>query len=75
METMPVFVKIAEPDSVHELIESLREKVGVARSTLDKLKQLSDLEATKVHEWKTNFKDINKKLGIVHHELHEPQGL
>ena len=56
-----VFVKVTQPNEVGELMRQLDNKVLETRSTLDRIKRLSEEEKHRISAWKVNFELINEK--------------
>ncbi len=73
MEQMPVYVRIKDPKQIQDIIGFLHVKIAEARSTLQKIKELSGMESHHAAEWKANFDEINRKLNEASASLLEPE--
>ena len=65
MGEMPVFVKINTPDEAKEIMDSLREAIIQTRTTLNRIKELSENESDKIEDWKANFELVNERVDDV----------
>jgi hypothetical protein len=72
MEQMPVFVKL-EAKELQELLVSLKSKLAEVKATLDLIHSLSQEEASKISEWKSNFGLASNKIGDISTHMLEPE--
>ena len=73
MEKMPVFVKIDEYENVVDTIETLKNKIEAAKTTLAKINQLKQEEDSQLQSWQTALAEIESRLNAVNQFVHEPE--
>lgn len=73
MEKMPVFVKIDEYDEVVSLMETIKNKIDAAKTTLDKINQLKQEEDSQLQSWQSALLEIESRLKSIDQSLNEPE--
>ena len=69
---MPVFVKIDEYKDVLDVIELIKNKIVQANSILGKINELKNEEDAELEIWKTNLREIERKIDALDQSLLEP---
>jgi len=67
-----IFVKLNEYKDILELVDELKNKLDLARTTLDKIKGLKAEEDTELELWQNSIKEIESKIGYIDKTLMEP---
>ena len=70
---MPVFVKIEEYDDVVDTLETLKNKIEAAKTTLAKINQLKQEEDSQLQSWQTALAEIENRLTAINQFVHEPE--
>ena len=73
MEKMPVFIKIEEYEEVIETMETIKNKIKAAKTTLTAINQLKQEEDSQLHSWQSALTEIESRLNNIDHFLHEPE--
>jgi len=75
MNKLPIYVRIKDPKEIRDLLAFIHTKIEGARTTLNRIQELSDAESHFIAEWKANFGDTNRKIADMSNALAEPDSL
>jgi len=64
-----IFVKLNEYKDIIELIDTLKDKLGQAKSTLEKINNLKAEEETEVELWQNSINEIERKITMIDKSL------
>lgn len=67
-----IFVKLNEYKEILSLMTDLKDKLDVAKQTLDKIQGLKTEEETELELWNTSIKEIENKIEFIDKRLMEP---
>ncbi len=67
-----IFVKLNEYKEILNLVSDLKEKLDVAKATLEKIQGLKTEEETELELWNSSIKEIENKMEFIDKRLMEP---
>ncbi|HLD00634.1 MAG TPA: hypothetical protein VJC39_02725 [Candidatus Nanoarchaeia archaeon] len=73
MEKMPIFVKVDDYQDVLDLIKNIKKKIDESKETLSKIHELKNEEDHQLELWQSTLAEVEKKIEVISHTLHEPQ--
>jgi hypothetical protein len=59
---VPVFVKIEEYEEILNILDVIKHKIEVTKTTLGKLKELKGEEDREIEAWTANLDNISRKM-------------
>jgi len=70
---MPIFVKVDDYQDVLDLIKNIKKKIDESKETLSKIHELKNEEDHQLELWQSTLAEVEKKIEVISHTLHEPQ--
>ncbi len=70
---MPVFIKVDDPKTAHELLQSLKSQISEAKGTLARIDKVSKEESSKINECEKKFSSISDRIDSTKGSLSEPE--
>ena len=75
MEETPIFVKVDGYKDVLNTIKLIKNKLGQAKDTLNKISDLKHKEDSELSLWYAGLEDVQKRIELVDKELFEPESI
>lgn len=69
MDEKPIFVKIDAYEDIRDIVNIIKQKIAVARGTLDKIQQLRHEEEAELEMWQGEIEDVEKKVAFMDKSL------
>ena len=67
-----IFVKLDVYKDILDLVNTLKDKLGQAKATLDKIQSLKGEEETEFEMWHNSINEIEEKIAFIDKTLLEP---
>lgn len=71
MDNKPLFIKLTEYKDVRDIVQLVRNKVGDIKKTLYEIDSLKRQEEDELAKWHTTVDEIEKKIDVMTHILHD----